>query len=103
MVLEATQVLVVQLDLAEVSQVQGVLVDLLEAFQVAAVPEVRLVASQVLGQQVVEYHQTQNSHLVEAVDRLSRTENTYRLTVDNNLMVENERELPRCIYVYITM
>jgi hypothetical protein len=81
---EATQVLVLQVDLAEVSQVQVVL-------------EVRLVDSQVQGQQAVEYHQTQNSHLVEAVDRLSQTENTYRLTVGNNSMTANEQELSRCI------
>jgi len=82
-------VLVVQVDLAEISQVQGVQVDQLEAFQVQAILEVRLVATQAQVQQAVEYHQTQDSHLVEAVDRLSQTENIYRLTVGNNSMTTN--------------
>jgi len=93
---------VVQVDLAEISQAQGVQVDHLEVFQVQAILEVRMVASQVQEQQAVEYHQTQNSHLVEAVDHLIQTENIYRLTVGNNSMTANEMELPRCIYMYIS-
>jgi hypothetical protein len=77
-------------------------VDQLEAFQLQAILEVRLVATQVQEQQAVEYQQTQNSHLVEVVDRLSQTENIYRLTVGNNSMTANELELPRCIYMYIS-
>jgi hypothetical protein len=95
---DPTRVLVVQVDLAEISQVQGVQVDQLKAFQVQAFLEVRLVATQVQEQQAVEYHQKQNSHLV---DRLSQIENIYRLTVGNS-MTSNELELPRCIYMYIS-
>lgn len=76
--------------------------DNLEAFQVQAILEVRMVASQVQEQQAVEYQQTQNTHLVEAVERLSQTENIYRLTVGNNSMTAKELELPRCIYMYIS-
>lgn len=102
---EHTRVLLVQVnhqvDLVEVSQVQAVQVDQLEAFQVQVVLEARLVAYQVHKQQSVEYHQTHNFRLVEAADRLSRTENIYRLTVGNISMTAKELELPSCIYMYI--
>jgi hypothetical protein len=99
---EHTLVLVVQVndqvDLAGVFQVQEFLADQLEAFQVQGVLEARLVAYQVQVQQAVEYHLTQDSHLVEAADRLSRTENTYRLTVGNNSMTATNWN---CLHVFM--
>jgi hypothetical protein len=75
---KVTQAQEVQVDLAKVSQVQGGL-------------EVRLVNCRVQGHHLVECQRTHSSHLVEALDLLSQTENICRLTTDNDLMPTNGR------------
>jgi hypothetical protein len=81
----------VQVDRVEVIQVQGRQDQVvLEGSQAPAILEVRLLDSQVREHQV-DLHPTHSSHLVGVLHRLSQTENTYRLTTDNDLMTMADR------------
>jgi hypothetical protein len=94
---EVFQVQEVQVHRVEVIQVQGRKDQVvLEGSQVPVVLEVRLVDSQFRGHQVDRlrhHYPTHSSHLVEALDHLSQTENTYRLTTDNDFMTTNRSYL----------
>jgi hypothetical protein len=81
----------VQVDRVEVIQVQGREDQVvLEGSQAPAILEVRLLDSQVREHQV-DHHPTHSFHLVGVLHRLSQTENTYRLTTDNDLMTMADR------------